>query len=100
MLNIHLNARSLSVFASKLESKIYVSVIKLAHSTREYISLSKLQVHAIKLTVEDPNIFIRYRRIQVHLDERWIPRNPDPRNLKGIREISPYLYISLITPYT
>lgn len=99
MLNIHLNARSLSVFASKLESKIYVSVIKLAHSTREYISLSKL-VHAIKLTVEDPNIFIRYRRIQVHLDERWIPRNPDPRNLKGIREISPYLYISLITPYT
>lgn len=99
MLNIHLNARSLSVFASKLESKIYVSVIKLAHSTREYISLSKL-VHAIKLIVEDPNIFIRYRRIQVHLDERWIPRNPDPRNLKGIREISPYLYISLITPYT
>lgn len=99
MLNIHLSARSLSVFASKLESKIYVSVIKLAHSTREYISLSKL-VHAIKLTVEDPNIFIRYRRIQVHLDERWIPRNPDPRNLKGVREISPYLYISLITPYT
>lgn len=99
MLNIHLSARSLSVFASKLESKIYVSVIKLAHSTREYISLSKL-VHAIKLIVEDPNIFIPYRRIQVHLDERWIPRNPDPRNLKGIREISPYLYISLITPYT
>lgn len=99
MLNIHLNARSLSVFATKLESKIYVSVIKLAHSTREYISLSKL-IHVIKLTVEDPNIFIPYRRIQVHLDERWIPRNPDPRNLKGIREISPYLYISLITPYT